>query len=91
MGEYMKMSKLLANVLPRNTNNDNSNEISRYVYIKLYEIVEFYCKRTKELILDAKVLALPRFKSKSVNVRHICILDHCICLIGKITGEMLEE
>lgn len=82
------MARVLANIHQHDLNE--SNKILKHVYDKVYDLVDVYCSKSKELILDIKALAYGKIKGKSINAKHICLLSNCLSVIKKIVEDIFE-
>lgn len=87
MAEYMKLARVLSNVLEKAA----PNPITNFAFERLYDLIEVYCNKSRELILDTKALTFGKIKGKSINAKHICLLCNCLSVIQKFTEEMVEQ
>lgn len=84
------MARVLGNVYDRDASNPVYRRVLSEVYDKLYDLVEAFASKSKELIHDAKALSFGKIKSKGINAKHICLLCNCLSVISRITEDMLD-
>ena len=60
----------------------------KYVYERMFDLVDNYNTRTKELILDAQARKYEKIKSKNISAKHLCLLHNCISVLLKLLEQM---
>ena len=62
----------------------------KYIYERLFDLVDHYNSKTKELILNAKANELEKMKSKKISAKHLCLLHNCLSLLSKLIQEFSQ-
>lgn len=57
----------------------------------MYNLIEKFVEKSKELILETKALNFNKIKGKSINAKHICLLCNCYSILARIAEEMLDQ
>ena len=76
--EYVKIGRIL-------------KPCQRYVYERLFDLIDNYNTKSKELILDAKARQQERMKGKNISAKHLCLLHNCITIVIKLLEQMKFE
>lgn len=56
----------------------------KYVLERLFDLIDSYNVRTKELILEIQAKKFDKMKSKNISARHLCLLHNCLSLLIKL-------
>lgn len=84
--QYLKMGRILGNIISREeTEEVGYNKINKFIFEKIFSVIEKYCTTSRELILETKALKFEKIKGKSINAKHICLLCNCLSVVSKIT------
>lgn len=73
--EYVKMGRAL-------------KSCQKIVYERMFDLIDNYNLRSKELILDAKARKYEKMKAKNISAKHLCLLHNCLTVLLKLLAQM---
>ena len=85
LSEYTKVGRILSHIFEKEAYPFHHQQVQGLVCSKMWELVELFAVKGKELILDFKAVGFGRIKSKTINAKHICLLSNCLSVVTKIS------
>ena len=87
----MKVARILSHIFDKSTSEKAYNQVLSTCHEKLYDLIDIFTIKSKELILDTKALQYGKIKSKAINAKHICLLNNCLAVVERVAIEMLDQ
>lgn len=54
----------------------------------MFDLIESYNAKTRELILEAQARKYEKMKSKNISAKHLCLVHNCLTLLQKLLNQM---